>query len=188
MTPWTRSIGAQGCLAGAVRPGVRERPPSGLAGICRDQGSRSCLGFLRRSPGAVGGSRRGRRADRCRRQGCGGGAVATARQSKRCDGCMELLAGGDNPQRQGDAGRMVSRPCRGPRSRRAVGVARPHSLSQVRTSGASRTRTGDLLGAIQALSQLSYSPGRGQGYPGDGARRRGALLRIRSGRETMPIR
>jgi hypothetical protein len=24
--------------------------------------------------------------------------------------------------------------------------------------GASRTRTGDLLGAIQALSQLSYSP------------------------------
>jgi hypothetical protein len=27
-------------------------------------------------------------------------------------------------------------------------------------SGASRTRTGDLLGAIQALSQLSYSPGR----------------------------
>ena len=26
--------------------------------------------------------------------------------------------------------------------------------------GASRTRTGDLLGAIQALSQLSYSPGR----------------------------
>jgi hypothetical protein len=27
-------------------------------------------------------------------------------------------------------------------------------------SGASRARTGDLLGAIQALSQLSYSPGR----------------------------
>jgi hypothetical protein len=27
--------------------------------------------------------------------------------------------------------------------------------------GASRTRTGDLLGAIQALSQLSYSPERG---------------------------
>jgi hypothetical protein len=27
-------------------------------------------------------------------------------------------------------------------------------------SGASRTRTGDLLGAIQALSQLSYSPER----------------------------
>ena len=26
--------------------------------------------------------------------------------------------------------------------------------------GASRTRTGDLLGAIQALSQLSYSPER----------------------------
>ncbi len=26
--------------------------------------------------------------------------------------------------------------------------------------GASRTRTGDLLGAIQALSQLSYSPAR----------------------------
>ena len=29
-------------------------------------------------------------------------------------------------------------------------------------SGASRTRTGDLLGAIQALSQLSYSPARGK--------------------------
>ena len=29
-------------------------------------------------------------------------------------------------------------------------------------NGASRTRTGDLLGAIQALSQLSYSPGRRQ--------------------------
>jgi hypothetical protein len=28
-------------------------------------------------------------------------------------------------------------------------------------SGASRTRTGDLLGAIQALSQLSYSPAKG---------------------------
>jgi hypothetical protein len=28
--------------------------------------------------------------------------------------------------------------------------------------GASRTRTGDLLGAIQALSQLSYSPARGE--------------------------
>ena len=27
-----------------------------------------------------------------------------------------------------------------------------------KTNGASRTRTGDLLGAIQALSQLSYSP------------------------------
>src|SRR3954451_25407248 len=27
-----------------------------------------------------------------------------------------------------------------------------------RPDGASRTRTGDLLGAIQALSQLSYSP------------------------------
>jgi hypothetical protein len=27
-----------------------------------------------------------------------------------------------------------------------------------RFHGASRTRTGDLLGAIQALSQLSYSP------------------------------
>jgi hypothetical protein len=28
--------------------------------------------------------------------------------------------------------------------------------------GASRTRTGDLLGAIQALSQLSYSPAVGE--------------------------
>jgi hypothetical protein len=29
-------------------------------------------------------------------------------------------------------------------------------------SGASRARTGDLLGAIQALSQLSYSPAVGE--------------------------
>jgi hypothetical protein len=29
----------------------------------------------------------------------------------------------------------------------------------MKNNGASRTRTGDLLGAIQALSQLSYSPG-----------------------------
>ena len=34
--------------------------------------------------------------------------------------------------------------------------------------GASRTRTGDLLGAIQALSQLSYSPGRRQMPRGSG--------------------
>jgi DMSO/TMAO reductase YedYZ molybdopterin-dependent catalytic subunit len=33
-------------------------------------------------------------------------------------------------------------------------------------SGASRTRTGDLLGAIQALSQLSYSPAPGQSSGG----------------------
>ena len=31
-------------------------------------------------------------------------------------------------------------------------------------NGASRTRTGDLLGAIQALSQLSYSPTCGGKY------------------------
>ena len=36
----------------------------------------------------------------------------------------------------------------------ADGTARP--------DGASRTRTADLLGAIQALSQLSYSPARGE--------------------------
>src|SRR6266542_2403432 len=40
---------------------------------------------------------------------------------------------------------------RRPRSRKTFG----------RASGASRTRTGGLLGAIQALSQLSYSPARG---------------------------
>jgi hypothetical protein len=34
--------------------------------------------------------------------------------------------------------------------------------SDFRTSGASRNRTGDLLGAIQALSHLSYSPARRQ--------------------------
>ena len=31
-------------------------------------------------------------------------------------------------------------------------------MAHTRESGASRTRTGDLLGAIQALFQLSYSP------------------------------
>ncbi len=31
-------------------------------------------------------------------------------------------------------------------------------LAGFRCYGASRARTGDLLGAIQALSQLSYSP------------------------------
>lgn len=31
-------------------------------------------------------------------------------------------------------------------------------------SGASRSRTGDLLGAIQALCQLSYSPASDKGY------------------------
>ena len=35
-----------------------------------------------------------------------------------------------------------------------------HSEARAVSSGASRTRTGDLLGAIQALSQLSYSPAR----------------------------
>ena len=39
-------------------------------------------------------------------------------------------------------------------ARKRPAVCRPFD------GGASRTRTGDLLGAIQALSQLSYSPGR----------------------------
>ena len=54
---------------------------------------------------------------------------------------------------------------RGSRGRRAGRViaarVRPRVVVGLR-SGASRTRTGDLLGAIQALSQLSYSP-RGEG-------------------------
>ena len=37
----------------------------------------------------------------------------------------------------------------------------PAVRSGIRADGASRTRTGDLLGAIQALSQLSYSPEEG---------------------------
>jgi hypothetical protein len=32
------------------------------------------------------------------------------------------------------------------------------ALQELRSNGASRNRTGDLLGAIQALSHLSYSP------------------------------
>ena len=46
-------------------------------------------------------------------------------------------------------------------SERAVRRHRPRVQSGVQAlaaNGASRTRTGDLLGAIQALSQLSYSP------------------------------
>jgi hypothetical protein len=34
------------------------------------------------------------------------------------------------------------------------------ATARCNANGASRTRTGDLLGAIQALSQLSYSPAR----------------------------
>jgi hypothetical protein len=41
-----------------------------------------------------------------------------------------------------------------------MALARSEGRTRVR-DGASRTRTGDLLGAIQALSQLSYSPARG---------------------------
>ena len=37
-------------------------------------------------------------------------------------------------------------------------------------NGASRTRTGDLLGAIQALSQLSYSPACSRRHASDGLR------------------
>src|SRR5919204_6985394 len=40
--------------------------------------------------------------------------------------------------------------------------------------GASRTRTGDLLGAIQALSQLSYSPGPAQCSRATGTAQAGA--------------
>ena len=36
-----------------------------------------------------------------------------------------------------------------------------HQAFTVADSGASRNRTGDLLGAIQALSHLSYSPAAG---------------------------
>ena len=45
--------------------------------------------------------------------------------------------------------------------------AKPSSLQEVREHGASETRTRDLLGAIQALSQLSYSPGRRHGPHGE---------------------
>ena len=38
------------------------------------------------------------------------------------------------------------------------------------SSGANRDRTGDLLNAIQALSQLSYSPGPFAGRPWEGCR------------------
>jgi hypothetical protein len=45
------------------------------------------------------------------------------------------------------------------RARSATGHAATVSgICRDLVDGASRTRTGDLLGAIQALSQLSYSP------------------------------
>ena len=43
---------------------------------------------------------------------------------------------------------------------KADGRERLPEFEQAEPDGASRTRTGDLLGAIQALSQLSYSPER----------------------------
>jgi hypothetical protein len=46
--------------------------------------------------------------------------------------------------------------------RPATGTEPCKALSRHFLSGASRTRTGDLLGAIQALSQLSYSPAVGE--------------------------
>ena len=42
------------------------------------------------------------------------------------------------------------------------GVPRPFFFFFFSLYGASRARTGDLLGAIQALSQLSYSPAVGK--------------------------
>src|SRR4051794_20716581 len=47
-----------------------------------------------------------------------------------------------------------------------VGTSKRRSRwSRATWSGASRTRTGDLLGAIQALFQLSYSPAGDDGSP-----------------------
>jgi hypothetical protein len=48
------------------------------------------------------------------------------------------------------------------RRERACGQTKRSGFADLLKHGASRTRTGDLLGAIQALSQLSYSPGRRQ--------------------------
>ena len=53
------------------------------------------------------------------------------------------------------------------RKRKAAPSGRLRNSLQI-GYGASRTRTGDLLGAIQALSQLSYSPAPGQSS-GDGS-------------------
>jgi hypothetical protein len=45
--------------------------------------------------------------------------------------------------------------------------------------GARGTRTPDLLGAIQALSQLSYSPEEGTVYPGVGAAKATGMAQTR---------
>ncbi len=53
----------------------------------------------------------------------------------------------------------AAEPTRNPPKDRGLARRRPIHLGN-ESNGASRTRTGDLLGAIQALSQLSYSPAR----------------------------
>jgi hypothetical protein len=56
----------------------------------------------------------------------------------------------------------------GPPNRAAPDTKKPgpRAAKRIRADGARGTRTPDLLGAIQALSQLSYSPGRSeQGFP-----------------------
>jgi hypothetical protein len=45
-----------------------------------------------------------------------------------------------------------------PKHDRSTDLHRNPPACGISRNGASRTRTGDLLGAIQALSQLSYSP------------------------------
>jgi hypothetical protein len=61
---------------------------------------------------------------------------------------------------QGAAAHPHRRPARQqpPRNPAHLPGRRARGLRTDKFSGASRTRTGDLLGAIQALSQLSYSP------------------------------
>src|ERR1017187_3327722 len=70
-------------------------------------------------------------------------------------------------------------------------------LQDFLVSGASRARTGDLLGAIQALSQLSYSPGQRRKCRAEGRSvaaprvrapsRSGAVTRDLGGSSNRPI-
>ena len=54
--------------------------------------------------------------------------------------------------------KRLCRPTRGNAAARRAALARFSGPEQLQDGGAGRDRTGDLLNANQALSQLSYSP------------------------------
>jgi hypothetical protein len=65
------------------------------------------------------------------------------------------------------------------RSNEVVGEPENPAIAGLPGSGARGTRTPDLLGAIQALSQLSYSPEEGTVYPRGASARATGMARNR---------